>query len=267
MNRKPTQPERTPPIAPAYSIEFLHDGRTALVTLDNPDQSNALGEQDLVSLQRETEELDRDQRIRVIAIRGAGTKTFSGGYDLADLLSRGRPAITDNAFPAFSKRLAASPKLTVALINGSVAGAAVHLCMACDIRFAVSEAHFSLPAARLGIVYDPVSIKALAREMGSGMARRLLLANERLSAQVLADAGVLSLVESHAALRDELDRIANRIPGLAPLSIAATKTLLVAPEGVSQSVRALQLDVADSADHAEAIAAIREKRKPKFNGN
>ena len=126
-------------IAPPYAV----------LRIGNPDRANALNEPLIAALNEAMERLDADPSIRAIIFTGAGADVFCSGFDLKALVAGAPLTVTDNPFVHFAGRVLTSPKLTIAAINGAVAGAAVHLVCSCDIRIAVDDATFAVPAGRL----------------------------------------------------------------------------------------------------------------------
>ena len=266
MSKTPTQDAHQ--AAPSGSLRTERHGFVQVVTIDAPDRSNALDNGDLDDLVRLCDAIDADSGIRAVVLAATG-RSFCAGYDLRALVAGAPASLTDNPFPAAAERLARLRSPVVAAINGPVAGAGVHMALACDVRIAVPDATMRLPAANLGIMYDPSAIFRIARELGLGLSRRLLLGAESLGAADLLAAGVFAeLVAPTALLERALER-AGRMAELAPLAVSGMKRVLdgVGGEaGPAERFRALQLDIAASPDVREALAAVSERRRPVFQG-
>lgn len=249
------------------SVINLHlEDRIAVVTIDAPARSNALDDSALADFDAA---LSRLADARGLIITGSGTRTFCAGYDLRQLGRGSIETTTDNAFPRLANRVAGLPLLTIAALNGPAVGAGAHLALACDLRIGVSEAFLALPAAKLGIVYDPQAIARMASELGMALARQLLVAALPIPAETLACAGIYREIIPAQQLMVRAREIARKAAELAPLSVAGMKRILNRCGACATEIelfRQIQLDVAASHDASEGRAAIRERRPPRFTG-
>jgi len=168
-------------------IEVLNDGGLSVITLNRPDKANALTAEMLAEL--------RD------AVRGGGGqnaliltgigKVFSAGADL-DAAKAG--LATSPLWEELSGAVAAFEGLTIAALNGTVAGGAFGMVLACDLRIAASRAKFFYPVMKLGFLpqpSDPVRLRAIA---GPSTCKRILMAGEKLTAQEALTSGLVDRV-------------------------------------------------------------------------
>jgi enoyl-CoA hydratase len=163
------------------------------------------------------------------------------------------------------------PQTTVAVVRGCCVGAGNSLAASCDFRIAATGAFFAVPAARLGLGYDPRGIARLLRVYGGAAARFLVLGAARLDAARAYQLGAVDILAEAAELETEAQRFVERASSNAPLTIGAAKAALRAlaarPDDALQAL-ALQLaQQADaSADYAEGRAAFAARRSPRFSG-
>ena len=160
----------------------------------------------------------------------------------------------------------------IAAVNGVAAGAGASLAFACDVRIAAEEARFVLAFGRIGLVPDSGATWFLPRIVGPAKAAEMALAGDPVDATEALRLGLVSRVVAGDRLLAEARALADRIAEGAPLATALTKhalersatiTLDEALEGEAK----LQGIAGASRDHAEGLAAFREKRPPGFTGS
>lgn len=258
----------------AGSIAISVEGGIARLTLSNPERRNAISSSMWRALSAFAVDAARRNDIRVAILRGEGELAFSGGADISDfdqarsdasgaqsyddLVETACSAIENLAFP------------TLALVRGACVGAGAALAASCDLRLASDDAFFAIPAARLGLGYDPRGVGRLTRVFGAQGVRHLFFTAERLSATRALEIGALDLcalgVEADAAT----ERMAQRMAENAPLTLKAAKLAIRAAEGAGQHVLAEARRAAaaanGSADYREGRLAFAEKRAPRFSG-
>jgi enoyl-CoA hydratase/carnithine racemase len=241
----------------------------ALIEIDNP-PANALGRVARTEMLAHLDALDADTNIRAIVLTGKG-KAFCGGDDLKE-----QQAAQSGGVEARSAQLAEFGKVlariesfrvpVIAAINGFAIGGGLELALCCDIRIASTEASFTCAAVNVGLI---ASAWRLPRLIGEGAAKHMLLTGSPFSAEQAEKFGLVSAVHAPEALIDAASALAERIASRAPLSVEAAKRVasrahdLDATEG-GRAMNEEVLKLVKSADHAEALAAFREKREPKF---
>ena len=167
-------------------IRLDEDGALWTVTLDRPDKANALTGAMLGEL---ADIAERATAAKVLILTGTG-KVFSAGADL-DEAPRG--LATDPVWERLSGAIAALPCLTIAALNGTLAGGAFGMALACDLRIAAPHAKFFYPVMKLGFLpqpSDPVRLRAL---VGPSRAKMILMAGEKVLAE---DARAMGLVDA-----------------------------------------------------------------------
>jgi enoyl-CoA hydratase len=234
-------------------------GRVAIVRIDRHEQRNAL-DTEHCELLRDALGAAHAGGARAVVITGEGS-SFCAGADFGEVYGDGfRKALYE-----MLRRFTHIEVPIVAAVNGPAIGAGTQLALACDLRMVAPGASFAIPTAMLGLAVDPWTIRRLSLLAGGGAARRLLLACEPLSAEEALTCG---LADAAGDLDAALDRAA-RIAGLAPLSLAYSKSVLnrvQEPEDGDPVVDELFGAVWRSADVAEGRAARQERRPPRFEG-
>ncbi len=133
--------------------------------------------------------------IRVALVRGEGTLAFSGGADISDFSSARSDASGAQSYDELVEAACAAveglPFPVVALVRGACVGAGAALAACCDLRVASEDAFFAIPAARLGLGYDPRGVARLVRAYGGHAARQLFFAADRLPARRAHELGAV----------------------------------------------------------------------------
>lgn len=249
------------------------DGPVATLTLDRPEALNALTVGLKVALRRELERIAADRAIRAVILTGAG-RAFCAGQDLEE---RERPDAAPldeelrERYNPIIRDLRSMGQPVIAAINGVAAGAGASLAFACDLRIAASEARFVLAFGRIGLVPDSGATWFLPRLVGAARAAEIALVGDPISADEALRIGLVSRVVTADDLMTEARALADRVAAGAPLALALTKGALERSSSIDldkalDGEAKLQGIAGASADHAEGLAAFREKRPPQFTG-
>ena len=158
-----------------------------IVTLDRPDKANALTEPMLTEL---AEIAEAAQQARALILTGAG-KGFSAG---ADLEAARAGLATSPVWERLSGAIAALPGLSIAALNGTVAGGAMGMVLACDIRIAADSAKAFYPVMKLGFLPQPSDPARLAALVGPARAKMILMAGARIDTAEALDWGLFDRV-------------------------------------------------------------------------
>ena len=151
----------------------------AVLTIDRPDRANALTGAILRDLAATLGDLAEAATCRAVILTGAG-RVFSAGADLDEVREAG--LATAPEWEALSARMAAMPCLTIAALNGTLAGGAFGVVLACDLRVAVPAARFFYPVMRLGYLPQPSDPPRLAALVGPARARMILMGGQKIAA-------------------------------------------------------------------------------------
>jgi len=251
-------------------------GHTALLTLNRPEKLNAFDAEMLAAWAERLEESEARDDVRVVVITGAG-KGFCSGGDVGNMGTS--EANTPhrikenlrNGPQRVSKLLRRMEKPVIAALNGVATGAGLDLALACDIRFAATGARLGETYSKVGLVPGAGGAYFLPRLVGIAKALEMFWGAELIDAAEALRLGLVNRVYPKDELLPKTLEFAEAIANAPPLSIRLIK------RAVYQSATAdldTSLDlisshmtvVRSSRDHDEAIKALREKRKGKFEG-
>ncbi|MGE3709871.1 MAG: enoyl-CoA hydratase-related protein [Hyphomicrobiaceae bacterium] len=259
----------------AGRIILDEDGHIAMLTLSNPARRNAMSAGMWQALKAFATDVDARTDVRVIVVRGEGTLAFSAGADISDFASQRADAASaqgyDDLVEDACRALEAVRAPTIALIHGACLGAGSSIAASCDIRVASSQAYFAVPAARLGLGYDPRGIARFLRVFGRPATQYLLYTASRLEAHRAAGMGVVMQVAPPDEIDAEAMKLAVLIAANAPLTLAAAKVAIRALSSadggsLAQDVERLYKAADASEDYREGRQAFAEKRPPRFSG-
>jgi enoyl-CoA hydratase/carnithine racemase len=177
-------------------IDLTKDGGLWTVTLNRPDKANSLTAEMLERLAEIVEAGAGDDSLRALVLTGAGDRVFSAGADL-DAAKAG--LAVSPLWERVSGAIADLPCVTIAALNGTLAGGAFGMALACDIRIAVPAAKFFYPVARLGYLPQPSDPGRLVSLLGPARAKMILLASQKIAAD---EALAWGLVERVVAAED-----------------------------------------------------------------
>ena len=170
------------------------------VTLNRPDKANSLTAGMLGRLAEIAGEAAADPQIRALILTGAGDTVFSAGADLQEARAG---LATSPLWERVSGGIAALPCLTVAALNGTLAGGAFGMALACDLRIAVPHARFFYPVASLGFLPQPSDPGRLVALMGPARAKLLLLGGQKLSADEALAFGLVDRITAPEHLAEQ----------------------------------------------------------------
>lgn len=165
------------------------------VTLNRPDKANALTEAMLREL---CEIMEGAGEARAVILTGRG-KIFSAGADLD--AARAGLAVSD-LWERLSGAIAALPGITIAALNGTLAGGAMGMALACDIRIAVPEAKFFYPVMKLGFLPQPSDPKRMAALIGPSRTKLILMGGQKILTDEAFAFGLVDRIAAPDALLD-----------------------------------------------------------------
>jgi enoyl-CoA hydratase/carnithine racemase len=246
-------------------IDATLDGPVARITLDRPEAHNALDPAALAALAAILADWSTRDELRALVLTGRG-RSFCAGAALGEMAGTDW---TDNPLTRLCDALEVFPAPTIAALNGGAYGGGVELALACDFRIGIAGMRAFVPPARLGIHYEPAGIARAIDRLGSQMTRRLFLLAEAFDADALLATGFLDHLVAPAALDAKTAELSATIAGLAPMAVRGMKRSIVELTRGALDPDAARARIAAcfaSADHAEGLAAQRDRRPPVFTG-
>lgn len=261
-------------------VRVERTGDVVVWTIDNPEQRNPISDEATIeALENAVRAADRDHSIRVAILTGAGTAFSAGGNvkhmrDKAGMFG-GAPADLRQGYRHGIQRI---PKAlyhceipTIAAVNGPAIGAGCDLALMCDMRIAATTATFAESFVRLGLIPGDGGAWLLPRAVGMARASQLAFTGAAIDATTALDWGMVNEVVEPDRLLETAHRLAAEIAVNPPHALRMTKRLL--REGQQQSLEtllelsaAMQALTHHTADHDEAVAAMLERRTPRFTG-
>jgi enoyl-CoA hydratase len=214
--------EASAPAAPLVRVERRDDG-VAVVRLDNP-KVNALSTRLLGQLEAAANRLSDDPPGAVV-ITG-GDRIFAAGADISEFGGAERARLVTNAFREALDAVTAIPRVVIAAVCGFALGGGCELALACDLRVASERAKFGQPEILLGIIPGGGGTQRLARLIGPGRAKDLVLTGRQVNAEEALRMGLVDRVVPHDEVNDhalalaaELAKGAVRAHSIAKLAI------------------------------------------------
>lgn len=194
------------------------DGDACTVTIDRPDKAGALTREMLTEL---AEIAEAAQAAKLFILTGTGG-VFSAGADL-DAARAG--LATDPVWERLSGAIAALPGLSIAALNGTVAGGAFGMVLACDLRIAVPKAKFFYPVMKLGFLPQPSDPGRLVALVGPARAKLILMAGQRIGAEQAQHWGLVDQILPPEDLLETAGQLGADVLSASPSHIAAIKAL------------------------------------------
>jgi methylglutaconyl-CoA hydratase len=247
-------------------------GHVAVLTLNRPDQRNALSRALVAQLRDAVDKLAVDQKIRAVVLTGAGP-AFCAGMDLKEAALVEASAeieketiATIEEFADLIQRLHTLPKPTIAAINGDALAGGAGLVAACDMAIAADSARIGYPEVLRGLV-PAVVMHDLCQQLGDRRARELLLGGSLIGAAKAHSWGLVNAVTMADRCLAEAVEAAQRLVNSAPQAVAATKRLVDEARSRPRDLRgaaAVSAAVRVSEEAREGIRAFIDKRPPRW---
>jgi enoyl-CoA hydratase len=243
----------------------------AFLTINRPQQLNALNKDTIEALHNALAAADADQGVGVIVLTGSGEKAFVAGADIkefadfniaqgGELALRGQQTLFD-----FIEQLSTP---VIAAVNGFALGGGLELAMAAHIRIASSNARMGLPETSLGVIPGYGGTQRLAQLIGRGKANEIIFTAGMLKADEALQWGLVNAVVEQSELLATCETMAQKMLANSPMAIAAAIRCVNA--GFTEGMNGFEVEIEEfgkcfgTSDFKEGTTAFLEKRKPNF---
>lgn len=246
-------------------VRYDVSGGVATLTLNRPDNRNALSPELINGLADGLEQATRDEDVRVIVLT-AVEPAFCAG---ADLKSSSSDVIAKVDLPGVFDLIQLGPKPVVGRISGHCTGGGVGLAAACDISIAADDVQFGFTEVRIGAAPAMISVVCLPK-MRRGDALELFLSGEKINAGRAAEVGLVNRAVPRAELDAAVDEVTAKLVRGGPEALAASKRLVFDVPAMPDRATAfaetqkVSIERFTSPEAAEGMAAFREKRDPSW---
>lgn len=243
------------------------------ITINRPDQLNALNRDTISELDRALNEADADKSVRVLIITGSGPKAFVAGADIKEFahfaVEEGRALAADGQKKLFD-HVESMGKPVIAAVNGFALGGGLELAMSCHVRVASDNARMGLPEVSLGVIPGYGGTQRLARLVGKGKAMEMIFTAGMIKADEALQWGLVNHVVAQDQLLAKCNELAAAIMKNSPTALAAAIRAVNA--GYEPGANGMQREIEEfgkcfgTADFKEGTSAFMEKRKANFTG-
>ena len=247
----------------------------ATITLNRPHRRNAFTLAMLDAWADAVRQAESNREVRVLVLTGAGD-AFCAGVDLDDFKAVKRTPLEERELLTHrvhrvAHAMEALSKPAIAAVNGVAVGAGMDMALMCDLRLASASARFSEGYIRVGLVPGDGGCYYLPQLIGREQALRMLWTGDFVDAPEALTLGLVSEVHPDAEIQSAAMALANKIAERAPLAVQMIKRAVNGAKHLDartalDTIASHQAVVLSTRDSAEAFAAFKEKRAPRFEG-
>ena len=252
-----------------FRVERDRDNATATITLDVAGKLNRIAIAARDELAQVFAELGADDGVRTIVLTGAG-EAFTAGGDIAGFLETDPEHLSRLAWNVAAPERC--PKPVIARLRGYAFGVGLELALACDFRVAADDVQLALPEVKLGMIPGSGGTQRLARLIGLGRAKDMIMRGRPIGAEEALALGLVGEVVPPDELDDAVARLVGELNVLSPLALAVAKRVLnhaydgPLPLGLELEGLAYGL-LRSTHDFREGVEAFGQKRPPEFTGH
>ena len=253
------------------NILVEQNGQIARITINRPNQLNALNKETIGELHQALKEADKDQNTGVIILTGSGEKSFVAGADIKEFAHFNIAQGGDLALNGQKTLFSFIENLTtpvIAAVNGFALGGGLELAMASHIRVASSNARMGLPEVSLGVIPGYGGTQRLAQLVGRGKANEMVFTAGMIKADEALQWGLVNYVVEQEELMAKAEEIAGKILNNSATAVASALRAINA--NFEDGVNGYEVEIEEfgkcfgTADFTEGTTAFIEKRKPNF---
>lgn len=255
------------------TIDVIIDKPIATVVINRPERKNALTWEMRQQLTANFTQLRFDDDIRAIVVTGAGG-SFCSGADVTNMggrdLRKARQMLQSGSHP-YIRMLHAIEKPVIAAVEGVAVGIGMSIAMACDMMVVGATARFAQVFQRIGLAPDGGGIWFLSRRIGTPLAKELVFGGRFVGAEEAVKLGIANHMTPEGEALAKATELARQFAEGPTYALGLSKKLFNLADGPSledylEMEAMVQPQLNNTTDHAEGVAAFREKRKPKFTG-
>jgi len=255
------------------NILFEVENNVAVITFNRSKVLNAINLETMLEFNGTIHKCKEDENIKAVILTGAGDKAFVAGADVTEFKDKSPQEIMK--FLELGQRtlrlMETGSKPVIAAVNGLALGGGMEISMACDIRFASDKVRFGQPEILLGFIPGWGGTQRLARLIGIGRAKELIMSGEQITAQRAYEVGLVNKVFPAEQLMEETRKFAQKLVAMPSFAVKMIKHAINYGYDLPMD-NAVNLEIQCSSqcfstqDFKEGLAAFLEKRNPNFTG-
>ncbi|HUR69524.1 MAG TPA: enoyl-CoA hydratase-related protein [Candidatus Thermoplasmatota archaeon] len=254
-------------------VDVDEAAKVATLTLNRPHRLHAINAQLVKDLRAAFQQLEDDERVRVVVLTGAGDKAFCVGADLTDVGEMTPAKVSEVARQGhlMCLQIEKMGKPVIAAVNGMALGGGLELTLPCDLRVAARRAKFGLPEVTLGLLPAMGGTQRLPKIIGLAHAKEIALLADRFDADTAFRYGLVCRVFENETFEKDVQALAAELATRAPIALKFTKQLLNASlttdtaHGMEMEVAAFGV-LASTEDTLEGVSSMFARKKPDFKG-
>jgi acetyl-CoA C-acetyltransferase len=247
-------------------------GHVLQVTLNRPENMNALHSGVHFALHEIWDEYERDNDLWVAVVTGAGDRAFCSGNDLKVTARGGDMSMPHSGFAGLCSRFDRT-KPVIAAINGVAMGGGLEIVMACDLAVADEKARLALPEVKVGLFAAAGGVHRIIQQIGRKAAMELVLTGRTLPASEARDLGLINVCVADGTCAEKAHELAAKLTQNSPTAIRASLEAINQLDKTGSVEQALKVNnsifgrLMRTKDFKEGVTAFAEKRSPNWTGN